>query len=170
MDLITQFFRHNTMMNERLVAVCEALSPEQLGSTVDGTYGTIGATLVHIANSQNGYAPRFLGRERPERLDEDPFPGFDPLRESFDSGNAMLEEAAGRVTEEHTVQVSGDDPEGTWEMPAALLLLQAVNHGTEHRSQIATILSQLGVQPPDMDGWTFFFDAGLMTEVDAGAG
>jgi uncharacterized damage-inducible protein DinB len=43
-------------------------------------------------------------------------------------------------------------------------LLQAVNHSTEHRSQIATILTQLGIEPPSMDGWTFFFDAGHMTD------
>jgi hypothetical protein len=41
--------------------------------------------------------------------------------------------AAGR---DHEVQVTGDDPPGTWRMPASLLLLQAVNHGTEHRSQL----------------------------------
>ena len=50
-------------------------------------------------------------------------------------------------------------------MPASLILLQAVNHATEHRSQIATILTQLGIEPPAMDGWTFFFDAGHMIQV-----
>jgi uncharacterized damage-inducible protein DinB len=165
MDIITEFFKHNTMMNDRLLDACEGLTPEQLATTVDGTFGTIAATLVHIANAQNGYAPRFLGRDRPERLEPDPFPGFDRLREHFDLGNAMLEEAAARAGEDHTVQVSGDDPVGTWTMPAVLLLLQAINHGTEHRSQIATILTQLGQEPPEMDGWNYFFDAGWLEEV-----
>ena len=53
-------------------------------------------------------------------------------------------------------------------MAAGLLLLQAVNHATEHRSQIATILTQLGVEPPDMSGWRFFFDAGHMKDVGGG--
>ncbi|MCP4140149.1 MAG: hypothetical protein GY755_07650 [Chloroflexi bacterium] len=30
------------------------------------------------------------------------------------------------------------------------------NHAIEHRSQIMTILTQLGIQPPDLDGWTYF--------------
>jgi uncharacterized damage-inducible protein DinB len=38
-------------------------------------------------------------------------------------------------------------------MPASLILLQAVNHGTEHHPQVATILTQLGIDPPAMDGW-----------------
>ncbi len=165
MDLINQFFKHNTMMNERLLDACDGLAAELLDATVEGTYGTIGATLVHIANSQNGYAPRFLGKDRPEPLTQDPFPGFDLLRERFELGNALLEEAAARAGEGHTVQVSGDDPVGAWEMPAALLLLQAINHGTEHRSQIATILTQLGIEPPNMDGWSYFTESGFMREV-----
>ena len=164
-DLAVEFLRHNTMMNGRLLDACRELSPEQLDATVAGTYGTIAATLVHIANAQIGYAARFLDTDRPDPLSEDPFPGYEALEERFALGNQRLEEAAARHTTDHEVQVRGDDPEGTWTMPAALLLLQAVNHGTEHRSQVATILTQLESAPPSMDGWTYFFDAGHMTGV-----
>jgi hypothetical protein len=30
---------------------------------------------------------------------------------------------------------------------------------------VATILTQLGITPPEMDGWTYFFDSGQMAEV-----
>jgi uncharacterized damage-inducible protein DinB len=33
--------------------------------------------------------------------------------------------------------------------------VQAINHATEHRSQIFTILTQQGVEPPSVDGRTF---------------
>src|SRR5438874_6644353 len=125
MDLLVEFFRHNSMMNQRLLDACRPLSSEQLGATATGTYGTIGATLVHIANAQEGYAARILGTERPERLEEDPFPGFDALTERFGNGDALLEEAATRAGGEHEVQVTGDDPPGTFRMPASLILLQA---------------------------------------------
>ena len=55
--------------------------------------------------------------------------------------------------------MTGDDPPGIWRMPVSLFLLQVINHATEHRSQVATILTRLGVEPPEMDGWTYF-DAG----------
>ncbi|MBT8214289.1 MAG: hypothetical protein KJP12_03620 [Acidimicrobiia bacterium] len=165
MDLIVELFRHNTMMNDRLVEACQALSPDQLNSTVEGTYGKLGATLVHIANSQHSYGSSLLERERPERLSEDPFPGFEPLVERFATGNALLEEAAAIGVQDRTVTVTGDDPVGSWTMPVSLFLVQALNHATEHRSQIATILTQLGVEPPPMDGWTFFFDGDHMTAV-----
>lgn len=165
MDLTVEFLRHNTMMNERLVEVCRQLSAVQLAATVEGTYGGLGATLVHIANGQMGYVPRFVLAAKPDRLPEDPFPGFDVVADRLGRSNALLEATAAKAAEAQEIEVSGDDPPGTWRMPASLVLLQAVNHGTEHRSQIATILTQLGIEPPAMDGWTFFFDAGHMVEV-----
>jgi uncharacterized damage-inducible protein DinB len=165
MDLLREFFRHNSMMNGRLVEACRRLPLEHLDATATGTYGSIGATLIHIANSQEGYAARLLDTERPERLPEDPFPGFEALAERFARGNAQLEEAATRAGQDREVQVTGDDPPGMWWMRVSLFLLQAVNHATEHRSQVATILTQLGVEPPEMDGWTYFFASGQMVTV-----
>ncbi len=34
-------------------------------------------------------------------------------------------------------------------------MLQAVNHATEHREQIKSMLNALGMTPPDIDGWDF---------------
>ena len=75
MDLTLELLRPNTMMNERLVEVCRHLTDDQVAATVDGTYGGIGATLVHIANGRIGYVPRLVLDEKPDHLSEDPFPG-----------------------------------------------------------------------------------------------
>ena len=168
-DVVLELFRHNTVMNRRLLDACRRLTTEQLDATTVGTYASIGATLVHIANAQEGYAARLLDVERPQRLAEHPFPGFEILSERFAHGDAQLEQAATGTGQDRKVQVTGDDPPGTWWMPVPLFLLQAVNHGTEHRSQIATILTQLGVEPPAMDGWTYFFASGLMVPVEESA-
>src|SRR6476469_6842935 len=95
MDVLVEFFKHNTMMNQRLLEACRPLPGEQIGATIPGTYGTIGAALVHVANGQVGYAARLLDIERAERLPEDPFPGFDALAERFALGDPQLEQAAG---------------------------------------------------------------------------
>lgn len=165
MNLIREFLAHNTMMNDRLLDACASLTAEQLATSVEGTFGPLGDTLVHLIDSQDSYAARFHGYQRPERIPTDPFPGFDVLRQRLETNNAKLEEAAAIVDDGRMVQVSGDDPAGTWEMAGALLLIQVVNHATEHRSQIATILTQLGIEPPDMSGWSYFFDAGKMRDV-----
>ncbi len=165
MDLLLELFRHNTMMNRRLLDACLDLTLDQLGVPVEGTYGNIGATLVHIANAQVGYAARLLDAERPEPLLESPFPGFEALAERLTRGDAQLEKAVAQIDHDRQVQVTGDDPVGTWSMSVSLFLVQAINHGTEHRSQVATILTQLGMAPPDMDGWTYFEKSGQLTPV-----
>jgi uncharacterized damage-inducible protein DinB len=34
-------------------------------------------------------------------------------------------------------------------------MVQIINHATEHREQINSMLSALGVTPPDLDGWSY---------------
>jgi len=36
-----------------------------------------------------------------------------------------------------------------------VLMVQVINHATEHREQISSMLSALGVTPPDLDGWSY---------------
>ena len=36
-----------------------------------------------------------------------------------------------------------------------VVMVQAINHATEHREQIKSMLSALGVTPPDIDGWSY---------------
>jgi uncharacterized damage-inducible protein DinB len=36
-----------------------------------------------------------------------------------------------------------------------VILVQVINHATEHREQIKSMLTALGITPPDIDGWDF---------------
>ena len=40
-------------------------------------------------------------------------------------------------------------------LPVATVYVQAINHATEHRSQVATIMTQQGAEPPDFSGWAW---------------
>jgi uncharacterized damage-inducible protein DinB len=46
-------------------------------------------------------------------------------------------------------------------------LAQALHHGTDHRSQICTALTTLGVEPPAIDVWAFAEQDGRVVEVPA---
>ena len=39
--------------------------------------------------------------------------------------------------------------------PLGIRLAQALYHGTDHRSQVCTALTYLGVQPPSIEAWDF---------------
>jgi uncharacterized damage-inducible protein DinB len=34
-------------------------------------------------------------------------------------------------------------------------MVQIIDHATKHREQINSMLSALGVTPPDLDGWSY---------------
>jgi len=44
---------------------------------------------------------------------------------------------------------------GTYEAQAIIVVIQAMNHAIDHRSQIATLLSQQNIEPPDLDSWAY---------------
>jgi len=37
----------------------------------------------------------------------------------------------------------------------SIILTQAINHSTEHRAHIMTIITQQGIEPPEVDGWAY---------------
>ena len=49
--------------------------------------------------------------------------------------------------------------------PMAIRLAQALHHGTDHRSQICTVLTTLGVEPPAIDLWDFGEQEGRVVEI-----
>ena len=67
---------------------------------------------------------------------------------------AGLVEWATRIQPSDTIEVDWDGTPRA--VPMAILLTQVINHGTEHRSQIMAIMTQLGVDPPDLQPWAYF--------------
>ena len=43
-------------------------------------------------------------------------------------------------------------------------LAQALHHGTDHRSQVCTALTTLGMEPPEIDVYDFGLDTGRIVE------
>jgi uncharacterized damage-inducible protein DinB len=154
---VADFYRQNEWANLALIEACRPLSEEQLDATAVGTYGSIRETLRHIVSSEGGYAHR-LGTEPTRRLQrDDPWPGLDELGEMV-SANADALAAAAEGEPDRVVRV-GSDAE-PYDVEAAVILIQAFNHSTEHRSQINTILTTLGIEPAELSGWEW----GLATD------
>ena len=94
----------------------------------------------------------FTGPSPTPRLKElTTFPGFDELRRRAERSGKELTAVAERADLSQILYLDG----GTYEAPVIVVLIQAVNHGVDHRSQIATLLSQQGIELPDLDGWAY---------------
>ena len=158
MSILVEFYRHNLWANLRLIDALGTLSDDLLDAVEAGTYGSIRTTLGHLVGAEEPYVMRLRG-ETPTRppLEDGDIPRLGDLREIVRRSGEALIEIGTRANTDWTLQ-------GTWRgepysMPASVILLQAVNHATEHRGQIASILGRHGIEPPELDAWAWDEDA-----------
>ena len=153
-DTLTTLFSHHLWSNLRLLERCAMLTPEQLDATMVGAYGSICVTLQHIATSEQSYFSRISTGKRYDRPDNVPPMTMAEIVESLRSTGAGLIEWATKLQPDDMVEVDWD---GTpRDVPKIILLTQALNHATEHREQIKAIMTQIGVEPPDLQAWEYF--------------
>jgi uncharacterized damage-inducible protein DinB len=150
-NFLVKIFEHNNWANQKIIQSCYALSEEQLDAEPHSvTKGTIRRTLVHLVSSQYSYL-RTLTLPLEKRLDS-PTVAFTELEESAKmSGEDLLALARG---ERKPLKSQFQTRDG-YNVEPWVLMVQIINHATEHREQIKSMLSVLGVTPPDIDGWDY---------------
>jgi len=150
-NFLEKLFEHNNWANLQMIQTCSSLSDEQLDAEPQSvTKGSIRRTLVHLVSSQYSYL-RTLILPLEERVNS-PTVAFADLEESARrSGEGLLALARGERNPFNSPLQTRD---GYYVKPW-VLMVQVINHATEHREQICSMLSDLGVTPPDLDGWSF---------------
>jgi uncharacterized damage-inducible protein DinB len=152
--ILTDLFRHNLWANLALVDLCMTLSDDVVATTVPGTFGSVRETLTHVAGAEGRYVSALGGgREQRDPTLEESAPDLATVREHLRQSGEGLIAYAETVEGDPTLRVVWRGE--TYEMPASLFLVQAINHATEHRAQVMTALTQAGVTPPELDGWTW---------------
>lgn len=161
-DSLAMLYEHNNWANEQIIRACSALSDEQLDAEPrSATMGSIRATLVHLVRSQHGYLSLLTVPAEERRVLS---PEFGELAEAAArSGDGLLSLAKGETRPlADTLRTKDGYDVAPW-----VVMVQAINHATEHREQIKSMLSALGVTPPDIDGWDFGEAAGALTPASA---
>jgi len=151
---LPDFFTYNLWATLRLLDACAHLSDAQLDATTKGTFGSVRETLMHLFAAEEGYARHFnfTGTAPAPRLaDLTTFPGFDELRRRAERSGKELIAIAEWGDLNLILHLDG----GTYDAPVIVVVIQAINHAIDHRSQIATLLSQQDIEPPDLDGWAY---------------
>lgn len=162
-NFIVKIFEHNNWANQKIIEACYALTDEQLDAEPHSiTKGTIRRTVVHLVSSQEGYL-RTLTVPVEERLHPRTVP-FAELEESARlSGEGLLALAKG---EQKPWEARLKTRDGHYTEPW-VVMLQVINHATEHREQIKSMLSALGVTPPDIDSWDYGFATNTLVPISS---
>ena len=153
-SLLGDAFRHHTWATDRVLQACESLTPGQLEMPVPGTYGSIIDTLRHIVQADSFYLTIFTDG-RVELIENEAELGIDELRSRFSGYGAEYEALLGGNPDPDADVVERGDDGSEFHSKMGLRLAQVVHHGSDHRSQICTALTGLGVAPPDIDLWAY---------------
>ena len=145
---------HNSWATKQLIAICKDLKPDQLQATSEGTYGTILATLQHVVGAEGRYRYRLSGEQLPTKPeDTEDLEELDRLNDEMAGFWESL--AASEFDPDRRIDVPEPSFGDPFEVTAGMLVAQTLNHGNEHRAQIFTILTTIGVEPPELDGWAW---------------
>lgn len=151
MNLTDKLFEYNLWANTQLIALCGTLNAEQLGMEMAGVFGRIKPTLIHTISAEGGYLNRVTGsRPWADDLDWEALSFAELLEKAVVSGQKLVE-VASKVALETQLEVKWE--ENTYHFQAWTVLIQALYHGIEHRTQVKMLLTQLGVKHPDLDAW-----------------
>ena len=164
-EVLRAIFDHHVWATLTLLGSLEALDEEHLSATIGGTYGTMPQTMTHLVDADGRYLRRFDAPSLPS----EPGHGVSPLpelarrmREHATKWTATLDRLeAGTLdsqVRDHAEYPDTDHAEG-------MLLVQAIQHGEEHRQQVCSTLGALGLDVPDLSGWDYWIAVGRATTV-----
>jgi uncharacterized damage-inducible protein DinB len=151
---ISTLYDYSCWATGRVLSTARRLTTEQFVTPVVPEHGSLRATLVHTLSAERTWRMRCQEGVSPTSpLAEADFASVDALAERWREEEARMrgylaglsEEALGGLISYRTTKgVPYEDP--LW-----LLLMQVVNHATQHRSEAALMLTVYGASPGNLD-------------------
>jgi uncharacterized damage-inducible protein DinB len=159
--ILDRLFRHMAWANQILLGQLQVLSSEALALTSENEEWSVAVITQHFVRSAGFYVSRVSGDPLPTGFElpvsKDDLSGLAKHCAAFD---ARLGELATMPEAMTTYQREGK----TIVRARSTILGQSIHHATEHRAQIADILSFHGIKAIDldeMDVWAYSDAEGL---------
>jgi uncharacterized damage-inducible protein DinB len=157
-SVLADAFDHHVWATLQVLDVLAPLGEEQLATNVPGTYGSIIETVRHLVGADRWYLFT-LTRGAVAEIEEGTM-DIAALRGAMEpSATSWSDLLATEPDPDEMFTLDREDgtkSHATW----GVRLAQAVHHGTDHRSQICTALTALGIEPPSIDLWDWAFANG----------
>ena len=152
-------YKYNQWANAKILNATANVTLEQYLAPASFPHGGLRGTLVHALFAEWIWRNRWEGMSPMHRLKPEDFPTFESLFARWlDEEKQLMDFAEGLTDENLNNTFSYTNISGK---PFTKILWQAmahlVNHGTQHRTEAAAILTDFGQSPGDID---FIFFAG----------
>ena len=158
-------YEFNAWATGRVMDAAAKATPEQLTTQNDFGWGSLHGALFHILGAEYGWR-RFLAAESDaDALTADDCPDLASLRERWTQETGKLHGWLATLSDadmDREVVSQRGGQSYRWRLWQCLL--HVVNHGTQHRSECAALLTGYGHSPGDLDLTLFLHERGLTAE------
>lgn len=151
---VRSLFDYHYTAYDRLWSSVMELSQDQFLQEYDYSLGSVRNQLAHVINVDDRWLSRLQNQQPAENLVFTDFPDQQSLRQKWASIRASVQDyIAGLSNEQLERSVDLDFPRrgGRRRNARWQILLHMVNHGTDHRAQILSLLHDLGAQTFEQD-------------------
>ncbi len=150
---IQLLYKYNAWANDRILKAASKVSAEQFLAPASYPHGGLRSTLTHTLFAEWLWRKRWQGNPPTVWIKPEEFPTFDSLRTRWLEEEKALSDFVASLSDEklnavfHYKTTSGEARENIlWHV-----MVHVVNHGTQHRSEAAAMLTALGYSPGDID-------------------
>ena len=157
-DILT-LYKYNQWANAKIVNAASHMTQEQYLAPASFPHGGLQGTLIHTLFAEWLWRQRWNGISPAIRFKPEEFPTFESLRTRWAVEERHLMDFVDGLSDERLntafnyTNIAGK--------PLTKILWQAmahvVNHGTQHRTEAAAMLTELGHSPGDID-FIYFLD------------
>lgn len=155
MNLLRELFRYHAWATVELINHCLNQPPAMLDEPVIGTDRSILHTLTHIVGTEQWYLELLSGEPAAEPIQRGEALTLVDLRQRFLEHSSRWTALLERI-EQLAITLPATEGRPAVEQSQDLLVMQAIQHGIDHRAQICTTLQVLGLEPPIIDGWFYW--------------
>ncbi len=141
---IQLLFEYDAWAWQRVLAQAARLTPEQYVAPAPTPQGSLRGTLVHGLSAERTWLLRWQGESPAALLREEDVPTYAALAAAWEAATLQYKTTKGAPMTNVLWQI----------------IAHVVNHGTQHRSEAAMILTQYGYSPGDLDFIVFLREKG----------
>jgi uncharacterized damage-inducible protein DinB len=151
-DILT-LYKYNQWTTAKILNCAANVTHEQFVAPASFPHGGLRGTLVHTLFAEWLWRNRWEGTSLTLRFKPEDFPDFESLHRRWMAEEDKLMAFAESLTDEKlNAKFSYTDTKGRlFERVLWQAMMHVVNHGTQHKTEAAAMLTELGHSPGDID-------------------
>lgn len=153
LDVIRSLCQYNVWANHRILKATSNLTSEQFLAPMGASYPSVRDTLVHNMSAEWIWLSRWKGTSPSAMFEPTDFPNLQSIQTRWDAIKSETQQLIDQLNPSQLVEVVSyvNTRSEKWAYPLWQQMFHQVNHATQHRSEVAAMLTYFGNSPGNLD-------------------